>query len=161
MTAKAREPRQFPLAPPPIPPRPWPRRERVLWNRIIESYPEGYFRASDSEDLVVYVRAALELEELEAVIAQECCVLVDSKTGRRYPHPACVLRDRAWVRLASAGVKLRIHLSSRVRAEDAHTASKLPSAARLKPWETSGDDGRGAPKGKRRNGKDTSVYFDA
>ncbi|SAK40621.1 Phage terminase, small subunit [Caballeronia temeraria] len=153
MTAKPREPRPFPIAPPPIPPRSWGRSATRLWNRVLASFPEGHFRASDSEDLAVYVRAALEVEELEATIAKEGRVLTDETTKRRYAHPACVLRDRAAARLASAGSKLRLHLSSRMRSEDANTASKQPAAQRMRPWESNAYFEDGVTPPKKSNGK--------
>jgi P27 family predicted phage terminase small subunit len=135
MTAKAREARPFPLAPPPVPPRSWGRSERSLWRRILASYPEGHFRDSDSADLAVYVRAVLEVEELETTIANEGRVLTDETTRRRYSHPACVLRDRACARLAAAGTKLRLHLSSRMRSEDAKRGRQdgIEATGRIEP----------------------------
>lgn len=153
MSGKPREPSTKPIAPPPIPPRSWGRPEGALWRRILASFPEGHFRDSDSADLAAYVRAWIEGDDLEAVIAQEGRVLTDAKTGRRYANPACVLRDRAWSRLRDAGTKLRLHLSSRMRSEDANTATKNPASGNRRPWDYEDD----VPTKPRRNGKTIDV----
>ncbi|SPB16090.1 hypothetical protein NOV72_03290 [Caballeronia novacaledonica] len=159
MTAKAREASPFASAPEPVAPRNWNRRQKALFRRVVESFPPNHFRQSDEADLKTFVLASLEADDLERTLFEEGLVLTDAKTGRRYPHPAAILRDRAWVRLSGAATKLRIHLSSRARAEDVFVAAKRASAASMRPWDYGAESAKPKRNGKS-NGDRAATYFE-
>jgi P27 family predicted phage terminase small subunit len=136
MSGKPRDRTALQHATPLEPGRTWATKEaRELFRRIVADWPADHFKEADRHDLQVYVLAVMELQILEADIARDGLVLTDGH-GRRYPNPAALLRDRAWVRIRDAGAKLRLHLSSRMRSEDANTAAKEPGLGLTRPWES-------------------------
>lgn len=127
--------RPLTLAPPrPLPPPRGMKTEgRKVWRAIVGSFPASFFRPSDESLLTAYVEAALAHAEAAKAIARDGLFLTHN--GQVYTNPAVAVARQTAMTLATLGTKARIHPSSRMRSEDAHTLARRAPSAMRRPWE--------------------------
>lgn len=116
------------------PPEGMPEAGASLWRAIVEELPPEHFRFGDLPLLENYVRAVLLADEAQTQIDADGLV-VGTRLGPK-PNPALAIRDQAVKQQAALAAKLRLCVSSRVRAEDA-SLRKLDGP---RPWDTGDPD---------------------
>lgn len=104
-----------------------------LWQNITASYPADHFAAQHLPLLESYVRAVLNTRAADKMIDSEGLFTSESKA-----HPAFAIRDQAIKQQCQLSTKLRLAISSAVRAD---SARNRPGATGAKPWESSGQKG--------------------
>jgi len=94
------------------------------------SYPTKHFSAADLVLLEQFVRCSLVLAVCDNEIA-ESGVFIETNQGLK-AHPALAVRDAQIKNLASLATKLRLPVSSRLRAD---SAKARPHESTRPPWE--------------------------
>lgn len=100
---------------------------RDLWRSIASEYPAGHFAGANLPLLEAFVRSADEVLQYDTIVYAEG-LFVDGA-----PHPAVSVRRATVLQMASLAVKLRLSISSTLRA-DAKDARRDPEQALRKPW---------------------------
>lgn len=116
------------------PPGDLPEAGAALWRQIVQELPPEHFRFGDLPLLENFCRAVLLADEAQTQIDADGLV-VDTRLGPK-PNPALAIRDQAVKQQAALAAKLRLCVSSRVRAEDA-SLRKLDGP---RPWDTRDPD---------------------
>lgn len=112
----------------PRPPAGLPVSGRKTWQGIVGDYPPRHFSAANLILLEQLCRARVLIEQCDRQIAQEGLLL------RGRANPLLQVRAQAWAEVRACATKLRLAISSTVRAEKA--AARPDANAHLaKPWE--------------------------
>ena len=99
----------------------------ALWRAITAAYPPGHFQAPHLPLLEGYCRAVVTMRQADAILDRESII-----TSEGQPHPALAIRDQQGKLACQFATKLRLAISSAVRAD----SSKVrPGAVGAKPWE--------------------------
>lgn len=118
--------------PRPKAPKGLPKHAVSLWDDIVGAYPADHFSAGDLPLLDNFVRCVLILEQTNKALAEEGIFTADGSK----PHPAIAIRDLQLKAMATLATKLRLPVSSRIRADSAGTR---PGKNTPKPWEMHAD----------------------
>jgi hypothetical protein len=114
----------------PKPPRGLPALARRLWVEIVADYKPGHFTAANLVLLEQLCRARALVAQCDRQIARGG-LLVEGKA-----NPLLQIRVQAWAEVRACATKLRLAISSTVRAESA-AARPDENAGKRKPWEHS------------------------
>ena len=95
---------------------------------IVGEYPPKHFTAANLAILEQLCRASAFIRDCDAAIA-EYGLLIENKA-----NPAVAMRTAAWAEVRACATKLRLSISSTMRAEKA-AARPDPNAGLKKPWE--------------------------
>jgi hypothetical protein len=114
----------------PKPPRGLPALARRVWTEIVGDYRPGHFTAANLVLLEQLCRARALVAECDGQI-ERGGLLVDGKA-----NPLLQVRVQGWAEVRACATKLRLAISSTVRAESA-AARPDENAGKRKPWERS------------------------
>lgn len=113
----------------PKPPAGLPAAARKVWQAVVKDYKPGHFQtAANLMLLEQFCRARALAVQCDRRIAKQG-LLVRGKV-----NPFIAVRAHAWAEVRACATKLRLPISSTVRAEHA-TARPDETAGRRKPWE--------------------------
>lgn len=101
----------------------------ALWRDITAQYPAGHFNAANLPLLEGFCRAVTTMRMADAILDREDLITPEGK-----PHPALAIRDQQGKLACQFATKLRIAISSAVRAD---SASVRPGPGGARPWEFS------------------------
>ncbi len=112
----------------PEPPAGLPAAACAVWRAIVLEYPAKHFRGANLVLLETFCRARAFVCQCDRHIAKHG-LLIDGKR-----NPVVGMRATGWAEMRACATKLRLALSSTIRAE---TAAARPSEkhAMRKPWE--------------------------
>lgn len=114
----------------PAPPAGLPADARKVWNAIVRDYPPKHFRGANLILLETFCRARAFVNECDRHIAKNGLLIEDKR------NPVVAMRASGWAEMRACATKLRLALSSTMRAEKA--AARPDENAHLrKPWEKS------------------------
>lgn len=111
-------------------PRGLPAVARRVWVAIVADYRPGHFTAANLVLLEQLCRARALVEECDQRIARRGLLL------KGKANPLLQVRAQGWAEVRACATKLRLAISSTVRAEAA-AARPDENAGRRKPWERS------------------------
>ena len=112
----------------PAPPAGFPKEAAALWQSVVADYPVKHFRGANLALLETFCRARAFVSECDAAI-KEHGLLIEGKA-----NPAVGMRAQAWAEMRHCATKLRLAISSTLRAES--KAARASESERLaKPWE--------------------------
>lgn len=114
----------------PAPPAGLPADARKVWRAIVSEYPPRHFRGANLIILETFCRARAFVNECDKHISKNGLLI----EGRR--NPVVGMRATGWAEMRACATKLRLALSSTVRAESAK-ARPDENAHLRKPWERS------------------------
>ena len=112
----------------PAPPRGLPAEARSVWKAVVADYAPKHFTAANLILLEQFCRARALVAQCDRQIGKEGLML----NGR--PHPLIAVRVQAWSEVRHCATKLRLAISSTMRADKA-AARPDPNAHVRKPWE--------------------------
>lgn len=107
-----------------------PESGKTLWRQIVAGFDFEHFSPADLPLLEEFIRCRLMIDDCNKELAANG-LFVDGPSGIK-PHPAVMIRDAQVRNMATLGAKLRLPVSSRIRAE---SASTRPSGIGVAPWE--------------------------
>lgn len=119
-----------PLPRRPEPPAGLPRAACTVWRSIVSEHPAKHFRGANLVLLETFCRARAFVSACDEHIAEHG-LLIDGKR-----NPVVGMRATGWAEMRACSTKLRLALSSTVRAESAKARPNEKHALR-KPWEKS------------------------
>lgn len=114
----------------PEPPAGLPTDAKRVWRAIVSEYPPRHFRGANLIILETFCRARAFVNECDKHIAKNG-LLIDEKR-----NPVVGMRATGWAEMRACATKLRLALSSTVRAESVK-ARPDENAGLRKPWEKS------------------------
>ncbi len=112
----------------PEPPAGLPKQAAELWRAIVAEYPASHFRGANLVLLETFCRARAFVTECDRAI-KEHGLLIEGKA-----NPAVGMRVQAWAEMRHVATKLRLAISSTLRAE-AKAARPSETEKLEKPWE--------------------------
>ena len=101
----------------------------ALWRGITAAYPPEHFQAPHLPLLEGYCRAVVTMRQADAILDRESIITPEGK-----PHPALSIRDQQGKLACQFATKLRLAISSAVRAD---SAKVRPGGGGARPWEFS------------------------
>lgn len=119
-----------PLPARPAPPRGLPTVARETWIAIVNDYRPGHFSAANLILLEQMCRARALIEQCDRHLARKGLLI----QGKR-ANPLIGVRAQAWTEVRACATKLRLAISSTLRAEAAAARPDPAGAGRKKPWE--------------------------
>ena len=112
----------------PKPPSTLNRPAATAWRNIVREYPPAHFSAANLMLLEQLCQTLAHIRECDAAIKKHGLLLGDKA------NPAVAMRNLALSHFRSTATKLRLPISSTMRAEAAGAKSD-PKHAEPKPWE--------------------------
>ena len=114
----------------PEPPCGLPADAKRVWQAIVNEYAPRHFSGANLILLETFCRARAFVSQCDRAIAKRG-LLIDGKA-----NPAVAMRTAGWAEMRACATKLRLAISSTMRAEKA-AARPDKNASMTKPWERS------------------------
>ena|SRR5687768_2883541 len=128
MTVKDQSSTEAHLPARPEPPAGLPKDAAAIWCSIVSEYPPKHFRGANLVLLENFCRARAFVAQCDRHIRRRGLVI----KGRA--NPAVAMRTAGWAEMRACATKLRLAISSTLRAESVAARPNEANALR-KPWE--------------------------
>ena len=106
---------------------------RALWRSIVQDYPPRHFRGANLRILEVFCRASSFAAECDRHIETHGLTIQSGEVTKA--NPSAAMRAQAWTEMRNSAAKLRLTISSTMRADSAK-ARPSEKHALAKPWES-------------------------